>query len=54
MNKNVACICTISHEENTLPNVWSDLITKKNYDKFVLVDRKVAIWLLHEDINFHH
>jgi len=38
MNKNVACICTISHEGNTLPNVWSDLITKKNYDKFVLVD----------------
>lgn len=38
MNKNVSCICTISHEENTLPNVWEGLITKKNYDKFVLVD----------------
>lgn len=38
MNKNVACICTVSHEDNRLPVEWPELITKENYDKFVLVD----------------
>ena len=38
MNKNAACICTVSHAHNRLPIEWPELITKENYDKFVLVD----------------
>lgn len=38
MNKNVACICTVSHKENRLPIEWNNMITKSDYDKFVLVD----------------
>jgi hypothetical protein len=29
-------------------------VVKVAWDKFDLFDRKVAIWLQHEDINFHH
>lgn len=38
MNKNVACMCTVSHEQNRLHIEWPTLITNENYDKFVLVD----------------
>lgn len=38
MNRNAACVCTVSHEHNRLPIEWPELITKENYDKFVLVD----------------
>lgn len=38
MNKNVACICTVSHEHNNLFTEWNKMITKEGYDKFVLTD----------------
>jgi len=38
MNKNVACMCTVSHIHNNLSNQWLPLITNENYDKFLIVD----------------
>lgn len=38
MNKNVACMCTVSHGNNNLQNEWIPLITNENYDKFLIVD----------------
>lgn len=38
MNRNVACMCTVSHNHNNLPNEWLPQITNSNYDKFLIVD----------------
>jgi hypothetical protein len=38
MNKNAACICTVSYENNNLFDRWNGYISKENYDKYVLTD----------------
>lgn len=64
MSKNVACICTISHEHNKLPETWGNTITDSNYDSAVLVDctgnsfiKKGFLYTEHDlrnSLNFHH
>jgi hypothetical protein len=38
MNKNVACMCTISGLHNDYTDKWITQITNKNYDKFLIID----------------
>jgi len=38
MSRNIACMCTMSHQHNRLDTDWLPLITKDNYDKELIVD----------------